>query len=58
MTPESRIEMLEDRSAFVDRKDETQDPSGFAAIVVEYVLAYIGELKKRRSAFWLWYIES
>ena len=32
LTPESRIEMVEDRSAFVDRKDETQDPSGFAAI--------------------------
>ena len=32
LTPASRIDMLEDRSAFVDRKDETQDPSGFAAI--------------------------
>ena len=30
MTPESRIDMLEDKSAFVERKDETQDASGFA----------------------------
>ena len=36
LTPESSIDMLEDRSALVDRKDETQDPSElFAAIFVE-----------------------
>ncbi len=30
LTPESRIDMLDDNSAFVDRKDETQEASGFA----------------------------
>ena len=30
LTPESRIEMLEDSSAFVERRDETQDTRGFA----------------------------
>ena len=30
LTPESRIDILEDRSAFVERKDETHDASGFA----------------------------
>lgn len=29
-TPESRIEMLEERRALVDRREETQDASGFA----------------------------
>ena len=32
LTPESRIDMLEDRSAFVERRDETQDASGFAML--------------------------
>ena len=31
-TPESRIEMLDERSAFVDRRDDTQDDNGFAII--------------------------
>ena len=32
LTPESRIDMLEDRRAFVERRDETQDASGFAML--------------------------
>ena len=30
LTPESRIDILDDRSAFVDRKDEIQEANGFA----------------------------
>ena len=30
LTPESRIEILDDRSAFVDRNDDTQEAKGFA----------------------------
>lgn len=30
MTPESRIEILDDRSAFVDLNDDTQEAKGFA----------------------------
>lgn len=30
LTPESRIDMEEDSSAFVERRDETQDASGLA----------------------------
>ena len=33
LTPESSMDMLEDKSAFVERKDETQDASGFAILV-------------------------
>lgn len=32
LTPESRIDMLEDRRALVERRDETQDVSGFAIL--------------------------
>ena len=32
LTPESRMDMLDDNSAFVDRKDETQEASGFAIL--------------------------
>ena len=30
LTPESRIEMLEDRRALVERSEDTQEASGFA----------------------------
>lgn len=30
LTPESRIEILDDKSAFVDRNDDTQEANGFA----------------------------
>ena len=33
LTPESRIDILDDRSAFVERKDETQEASEFAMII-------------------------
>ena len=37
MTPESRIEMLEARRWFVERREEPQDASGFAIIVAEHM---------------------
>ena len=32
LTPESRIEMLEERSAFVDRREDTHEESGLAIV--------------------------
>lgn len=45
MTPESRIDMLEDKSAFVERRDETQDASGFAMFIVK---TFLQALERRR----------
>ena len=33
LTPESRIDILEERSAFVARKDETQDSNGLVIFI-------------------------
>ena len=50
LTPESRIEMLEDRSWLLERREETQEERGFV------ILGTFGEMEEwYLFDWWLWW---